>query len=153
LKKILNIFYNKEVFKMTLPIGTYFYGNEKFPNSIFYSECIRNGAFSVPYRDYDANMLASQIEVESSFNPKAESPVGAKGLCQFMPQTWLEYGKGDIFNGEDNINACCKYINYLYKKYGTLSLALFHYVGGSDEYVSKVVNGATWWLENGDKKF
>jgi hypothetical protein len=41
------------------------------------------------------SLLAAQVEVESNWNPKAESPAGAQGLAQFMPDTWARWG-GDL---------------------------------------------------------
>lgn len=37
--------------------------------------------------DAPCAMLASQLHVESAWRSHAVSPVGARGLCQFMPQT------------------------------------------------------------------
>ncbi|GAA3051502.1 transglycosylase TgdA [Streptomyces olivoverticillatus] len=37
-------------------------------------------------------IIAAQIEAESSWNPKAVSPANAKGLSQFIPDTWASYG-------------------------------------------------------------
>ncbi len=40
-------------------------------------------------------MIKKVIEVESSFNPNAVSPVGARGLAQFMTPTWREWNDRD----------------------------------------------------------
>ena len=34
--------------------------------------------------------LAAQVRQESGFRPNLTSPVGAQGICQFMPGTWRE---------------------------------------------------------------
>jgi len=39
---------------------------------------------------YDWRLLKAQCFQESRLDQFAESPVGAKGLCQFMPGTWAE---------------------------------------------------------------
>ncbi|RBP98917.1 lytic transglycosylase domain-containing protein [Bifidobacterium xylocopae] len=55
-------------------------------------------------------IIAAQIDTESSWNPQAESPAGAKGIAQFMPSTWASVGqdgdgdgKADITNPHDSI--------------------------------------------------
>lgn len=39
---------------------------------------------------YDWRLYKAQLIAESRLNPDAESPVGAKGIAQFMPATWAE---------------------------------------------------------------
>ena len=56
----------------------------------------------------------AQVKAESAFDPKAVSSVGAKGLAQFMPATWKEWGKGqDVFNPEASIDAQVRYMKWL----------------------------------------
>lgn len=57
-----------------------------------------------------APLLASQLAQESGFNPEAISPVGARGIAQFMPGTWATSGKdgdgdgvADVWNPADAI--------------------------------------------------
>lgn len=53
----------------------------------------------------DWRMIKAQFWQESKFNPRATSPVGAMGIAQIMPDTWLRFGKGDPYNAQDSINA------------------------------------------------
>ncbi|MFD8573485.1 NlpC/P60 family protein [Streptomyces sp. NPDC059639] len=63
------------------------------------------------------NLLAALLSQESGFNPRATSPVGAKGIAQFMPSTWESSGvdgngdgKRDINNPEDAIPSAARYL-------------------------------------------
>jgi len=64
-------------------------------------------------------LVAGQIQTESSFNPRAVSPVGAIGLMQLMPSTaeWLGYiDEGEeelLFDPELNIRAGCHFDAWL----------------------------------------
>lgn len=49
-------------------------------------------------------LIAAQVEVESAWNPKAGSPVGAQGIAQFMPSTWASNGKDYNGDGKADIN-------------------------------------------------
>ena len=63
-------------------------------------------------------LLKSQCYAESAFREMALSPVGAKGLCQFMDATWKQYGNGlDVFNADANINASARYMSELRMKW------------------------------------
>lgn len=73
----------------------------------YLSEAAAESGFSV-------EVIAAQIQHESSWNPEAESPAGAQGIAQFMPETWESFGEGgDVFNPEDAIAAQGRYMGYL----------------------------------------
>lgn len=46
--------------------------------------------------------LAAQAQVESGFDPAAESPAGAQGIMQVMPDTWKFYGTDATGDGREN---------------------------------------------------
>ena len=59
-----------------------------------------------------ATVLAAQIAAESGWDAQATSPAGARGLAQFMPQVWRQYGvdangdgKKSVWDPEDAITA------------------------------------------------
>ena len=58
-------------------------------------------------------LLAAQLDVESRWDPEAESPVGAQGLAQFMPETWEIYGEGEATDPEASIRAQGRYLRDL----------------------------------------
>ena len=74
--------------------------------------------------EYNLNpaFVASVIRNESSFQPAAESAVGARGLMQLMPDTaeWIagklgirDYAFARMLDPESNIRFGCWYLNYL----------------------------------------
>jgi len=80
----------------------------------------------------DPALVKAVIMVESSYNPRAISRRGAKGLMQLMPETAKALGVEDSFNPEHNINAGVKYLRYLMDQFdGDTRLALAAYNAGS----------------------
>ncbi|MDY6790698.1 MAG: lytic transglycosylase domain-containing protein [Thermodesulfobacteriota bacterium] len=80
----------------------------------------------------DPAMVMAIIMAESSYNPKAVSKKGAKGLMQLMPKTARSLGVKDIFNPEHNINAGVRYFRKLLNQFdGDVELALAAYNAGS----------------------
>lgn len=88
-----------------------------------------------------------QVRMESSFNPRATSSVGACGLGQFMPPTFQEWFPkvfgaivGDIFDPEQSIGCLCAYMHYLEKRFLTLDLALAAYNYGEGHIARLMVS-------------
>lgn len=74
-------------------------------------------------------------KVESNFDERALSPVGARGVMQIMPKTAQdEFGVGAeyLWNARTNVQLGLKYLSQLFDMYGKRwDLALSHYNGGS----------------------
>ena len=67
-------------------------------------------------QDVDAALVMSLIRQESSFNPKAQSPVGARGLMQVMPATARRVNKGkdpNLMDPQQNIIIGTRYLRKL----------------------------------------
>lgn len=98
--------------------------------------------------------LAAVIRCESSFNPQAESSVGARGLMQVMPETgaWLagkfgekdQYTDDSLFDVETNLKYGCWYLRWLKQKFsGDLRTVTAAYHAGQGQ-VQSWVNSAAY---------
>ncbi len=99
-------------------------------------------------------LVHALIRQESQFDPRATSPVGARGLMQIMPATAKEvarhnrqpYSADRLYDPGYNIRIGDLYLNQLLKQYdGSYALALAAYNGGPG-------NVSKWLKQFGDPR-
>ncbi|MDR1423209.1 MAG: transglycosylase SLT domain-containing protein [Azoarcus sp.] len=96
----------------------------------------------------DPMLLVAMIAVESSFNPLAESNMGAQGLMQVIPRYHMDkigQGKGAraLFDPELNVRVGAQVLKEGLRRYGSLESALQYYGGALNDpdaaYANKVL--------------
>ena len=117
-----------------------------FPNK--YKEIIAEKSRKYNIENY---IVASVINIESRYDKKAMSPVGAVGLMQILPSTAEEiasklgddYEQIDLYDEETNIEYGCYYLRYLLDLFdGNIVNALASYNWG--------LNNVKKWIKDGN---
>lgn len=89
--------------------------------------------------ELDPRLVAAVIFAESTYNPRATSPVGARGLMQVMPGTgrWLLERRGEtlsstaaLYEPELNVSLGTSYLAELIQRFGRVDHALVAYNAG-----------------------
>jgi hypothetical protein len=85
----------------------------------------------------DPDLLRGMVWVESRFDPRAQSPAGARGLMQLMPDTAnalakrIDGPRGDAYDAQFNVLAGALYLSDMLARYrGDMVLALAAYNAG-----------------------
>ncbi|MDP9651734.1 lytic transglycosylase domain-containing protein [Paraburkholderia caledonica] len=93
-----------------------------------------------------AGIVDSQYSVESARGKNLLSPKGARGPMQFMPDTWKDWGHGDVNSLGDSQDAARRYDSFLLNRYGgnvRKALAAYNWgMGNLDKDIAK--NGENW---------
>ena len=75
--------------------------------------------------EVDARLIKAIIAVESCFDPRAVSRVGARGLMQLMPATARALGVDDAFDVTQNLRGGVEFFSRMRERYnGNTALAL-----------------------------
>jgi soluble lytic murein transglycosylase len=97
--------------------------------------------------DVDPYLIAAVARTESSFDPRAESGVGAVGLMQFLPSTaeWvitLDSWKGPkapvLTDPADSLELGACYLSYLLHRFHSRTVAIAAYNAGPNRVASWV---------------
>ena len=91
----------------------------------------------------DRDFFARLIWKESRFDAGAVSPVGARGIAQFMPYTAKERGLADPYDYEEAIKHSALYLRDLKNELGNWGLAAAAYNGGINRMKGWIARGAT----------
>src|SRR2546425_6633107 len=107
--------------------------HETLPHGVYSREIAEaSERYAVPER-----RIWAVIRVESSFDYRAVSPKGARGLMQLMPETAALLGVQDSFDPRENIDAGTRHLRALMERFRhDLRLSLAAYNAGERAVVS-----------------
>ncbi|CAI8761529.1 MULTISPECIES: transglycosylase SLT domain-containing protein [Pseudomonas] len=85
-----------------------------------------------------AALLHAVIKTESSYNARATSPKGARGLMQLMPATAREMGVTNVYDPKANIQGGARYLKRLMTMFDNdIRLAVAAYNAGPQAVLSR----------------
>jgi soluble lytic murein transglycosylase-like protein len=84
----------------------------------------------------DAKLVHAVIQTESAYNSSAQSPKGAVGLMQLMPDTARRFGVIDRNDPDQNVDGGTRYLKYLITLFNpNIDLAVAAYNAGENAVI------------------
>ncbi len=84
----------------------------------------------------DAKLVHAVIQTESAYNSTAQSPAGAVGLMQLMPDTARRFGVSDRNDPDQNVDGGTRYLKHLINMFNpNLDLAVAAYNAGENAVI------------------
>jgi soluble lytic murein transglycosylase-like protein len=84
----------------------------------------------------DAKLVHAVIQTESAYNSTAQSPKGAVGLMQLMPDTARRFGVTDRNDPDQNVDGGTRYLKYLINLFNpNIDLAVAAYNAGENAVI------------------
>ena len=84
----------------------------------------------------DAKLVHAVIQTESAYNSTAQSPKGAVGLMQLMPDTARRFGVSDRNDPDQNVDGGTRYLKHLINMFNpNLDLAVAAYNAGENAVI------------------
>jgi soluble lytic murein transglycosylase-like protein len=65
----------------------------------------------------DPELVHAVVQAESNYEPRAKSPVGARGLMQVMPATAKDLGIKNLYDPQNNLEAGVRYLKFLLARF------------------------------------
>jgi soluble lytic murein transglycosylase-like protein len=95
-----------------------------------FTELIEHAAYK---HQVDAKLVHAVIQTESAYNADAQSPKGAVGLMQLMPDTAKRFGVVDRNDPDQNVDGGIRYLKHLIALFNPkIDLALAAYNAGEN---------------------
>jgi soluble lytic murein transglycosylase-like protein len=98
-----------------------------------FADLIEQAAFRY---QVDAKLVHAVIQTESAYNSSAQSPAGAVGLMQLMPDTARRFGVTDRNDPDQNVDGGTRYLKHLIEMFDpNLDLAVAAYNAGENAVI------------------
>ena len=104
------------------------WGDQELPAELPFRESIASAAHAADLHPW---LVASIVQTESAFDPRAVSRAGAAGLMQLMPSAAAEHAVTDVFDPAENIRGGAEHLRLMLDRFESLPLALAAYNAGA----------------------